>query len=99
MITNFEKAIISNIKRIRIEKGITCQDIADILNTSVNFINNIESEKSDDKYNLNHLNKISYLLDCKISEFFPSDSEIQNEPFFKDIEEQKLIILNKKREK
>ena len=99
MISNFEKAIISNIKRIRTEKGITCQDIADILNTSVNFINNIESEKSDDKYNLNHLNKISYLLDCNISEFFPSDFEIQNEPFFKDIEQQKLIILNKKREK
>jgi transcriptional regulator with XRE-family HTH domain len=93
MISNFEIAIISNVKNIRLSKGFTCQDIANILDTSVNFINNVESEKSDDKYNINHLLKISYLFDCDICEFFPRNFSIKNESFQKDLQFQKEIIF------
>jgi transcriptional regulator with XRE-family HTH domain len=97
MISNFEKAVISKVKIIRTNLGFTCQDIANILNTSVNFVNNIESDKSDDKYNLNHLLKIAYLFNCSICDFFPKNYSIKNEIGSTDLIQQKEFIMKQKK--
>lgn len=38
---------------------------------SEKFVGNVESSKTSDKYNLNHLNKIAEIFDCSIRDFFP----------------------------
>ena len=56
---------------MRLEKGITQEDIAIQLNLSVGFIGHIESPNFRAKYNILHLNELAKLLNCSPKDFFP----------------------------
>lgn len=59
-----------NLKRIRKEKKLTQQQLADLSNYSVGFIMNIESEKYYQTFSLGTLWQFSKVLDVDVREFF-----------------------------
>lgn len=59
-----------NLKRIRKEKKLTQQQLADSSNYSVGFIMNIESEKYYQTFSLGTLWQFSKVLDVDVREFF-----------------------------
>ena len=59
-----------NLKRIRKEKKLTQQQLADLSNYSVGFIINIESEKYYQTFSLGTLWQFSKVLDVDVREFF-----------------------------
>jgi transcriptional regulator with XRE-family HTH domain len=63
--------IINKVREMRIEKGITQDDIAMQLDLSVGFIGHIESPKFKAKYNLIHLNELAKLFGCSPKDFLP----------------------------
>jgi transcriptional regulator with XRE-family HTH domain len=63
--------IINKVREMRIEKGITQDDIAVQLDLSVGFIGHIESPKFSAKYNLIHLNELAKLFGCSPKDFLP----------------------------
>jgi transcriptional regulator with XRE-family HTH domain len=63
--------IISKVREMRIEKGITQEDIAIQLNLSVGFIGHIESPNFRAKYNTIHLNELAKLFGCSPKDFLP----------------------------
>lgn len=73
--TKLELFVIEKIKEKRNELGYTAQDLGEATGNSQNFINNIESNKSTDKYNITHLSKIAELFNCYIQDFFPLDKK------------------------
>lgn len=65
------KIISSNVKALRKSKGISQLDLAlaiDIRSTA--FYSNCENNKNNKHFNLEHLYKISKVLNVEISEFF-----------------------------
>jgi len=65
------KKIASNIKNIRIEKGITQEHVALSMGfTTATFYTNAENFKNSKHFNLEHLMKIAIILDVDICEFF-----------------------------
>lgn len=70
-INDFYKKISSNVKMNRKSKNITQLDLAlDIGIKSVAFYSNCENCKYNKHFNLEHLYKISKVLDLEIEEFF-----------------------------
>ena len=69
--TPFEIAVIDSVRRIREEKGYTQDDIAMFIGKTRGFIGQIESPNSKSKYNLNHLNKIAFEMECSPKDFMP----------------------------
>ena len=59
-----------NLKRIRKEKKLTQQQLADLSNYSVGFIMNIESEKYYQTFSLGTLWQFSKVLHVDVREFF-----------------------------
>ena len=59
-----------NLKRIRKEKKITQQQLAELSNYSVGFIMNIESEKYYQTFSLGTLWQFSKVLNVDVREFF-----------------------------
>lgn len=69
--TTFEMEVVSRVREMRIKKGFTQENIATILSLSIGFIGQIESKNSPSTYNLNHLNRLAYEMDCLLSDFIP----------------------------
>ena len=69
--TNFEITIIEKVKEIRISNGLSQYDISVMLGTSSSFIGQVEIPTHPSKYNLNHLNKLAFELNCSLSDFIP----------------------------
>ncbi|WP_339881103.1 helix-turn-helix transcriptional regulator [uncultured Algoriphagus sp.] len=69
--TNFELAVIQNVKDARIQREWGQRDIAAILNFSEGFIGQIESPNHPSKYNLNHLNILAQEMGCSPKDFIP----------------------------
>lgn len=59
-----------NLKRIRKEKGLTQEKLAELSNYSVGFIMNIESEKYYQAFSLGTLWQFGKALNVDIREFF-----------------------------
>ena len=59
-----------NLKRIRKEKGLTQEKLAELSNYSVGFIMNIESEKYYQNFSLGTLWQFGKALNVDIREFF-----------------------------
>ena len=59
-----------NLKRIRKEKGLTQEKLAELSNYSVGFIMNIESEKYYQTFSLGTLWQFGNALNVDIREFF-----------------------------
>ena len=71
--SDIEQYVINKIKEIRIDKGLSQEDIASVLDTSRGFIGQIESHNHPAKYNLNHLNLLSIELGVSLKDFFPEN--------------------------
>ena len=62
-----------NIKKIRKEKGITQNQLAEMMSYSTQFISNIES-KNHQTFSLGTLWRIALVLNVNIKEFFKEDN-------------------------
>ena len=70
-IQNFYKQIAFNIKKLRLKKGYSQLDLAlEIGISSVAFYSNCENVRYNKHFNLEHLYKLSKVLDVDICEFF-----------------------------
>lgn len=69
--SKFEIAVVERVKKLRVEKHLSQDDLAAILDTSRGFIGQVESPDSPSKYNLNHLNKLALEMDCSPKDFLP----------------------------
>ncbi len=70
-INTFYKNVANNVKNIRKSKGVTQLDLAlTIGHKSVSTIGKIEASLENKHYNLEHLYKISKVLEVDLSEFF-----------------------------
>ncbi|MDR3681874.1 MAG: helix-turn-helix transcriptional regulator [Flavipsychrobacter sp.] len=69
--SQIEQHVIDAIRQKRKEKGISQRELAYLLDVSVSFIGEVESGRTRAKYNLNHINEISKILDCSPKDFLP----------------------------
>lgn len=69
--TYLEDYIILKVKRMRLDKNLSQQELADYINVSQSFIRDCENPKRRAKYNINHLNELAKVFNCTFSDFFP----------------------------
>jgi transcriptional regulator with XRE-family HTH domain len=55
-ISQIEQFVIDYVRKFRLEKGLTQEDIANILEVSRSYIGDIESPNTRAKYNMSHVN-------------------------------------------
>lgn len=63
--------VINKVKEKRKERSVSQRGIAEILQCSVGFVGQVESEKYAIKYSVHQLYLIAKDFDCSVSEFFP----------------------------
>lgn len=74
-IDEYFQTISLNVKRIRVEKGMSQLEVAlSIGQKSSGFYANAENYAHDKKFNLEHLLKLSKLFDVEVTVFFQKDS-------------------------
>lgn len=71
MKSEIELFVIKKVKERRQELGISQRYLADCLNVSHSFIQQIEDEHTRAAYNLDHLNEIAKVLKCSLKDFMP----------------------------
>jgi len=71
--TDFEIAVINQVRKVRREKGFSQDDLAMFLNLTRGFIGQIESPKFPSKYNVNHLGILAKEMDCSPKDLMPDD--------------------------
>jgi len=70
-VKNFKKLVASNVKKMRIKKGLSQADLAQTIgHKSMSTIGKIEAGLENKHYNIEQLYKISIALDVNICEFF-----------------------------
>lgn len=69
--SEIEQFVIDKVREIRLLKNIGQKQLSILMGLNGKFIGNVESTKTPDKYNLNHLNKIAEIFECSIKDFFP----------------------------
>lgn len=79
MATPIEQYIIEQVRSLRAERGISQTDLAFALGVSKGFIGAVENPKQRAKYNIEHLNKLAIIFNCKFADFFP------DQPFNEEI--------------
>ena len=77
-IDDFYKMIGANVKKKRIEKGLTQLQLSYALgHKSVGLVSQSELYLKKQHFNIKHLYQIAYILDCDIVEFFNPDTKNQ----------------------
>mgnify|MGYP001154351114 CR=1 FL=1 len=76
--SEIEQFVIDKVREIRLLKNIGQKQLSILMGLNGKFVGNVESTKTPDKYNLNHLNKIAEIFECSIKDFFP-EKPIQGE--------------------
>jgi len=72
----FFDTIVDNVKRERIERGVSQLKLAEILDfSSPNYIAKIETRKHKVNYNLSHLCKIAEAFNMEVIEFIPTNKK------------------------
>lgn len=69
--TNIEIYVIHKTKELRLKNNYSQADLAFKLGVTTGFIGKIESTKSMNKYNLNHINKLAEIFNVSPKEFLP----------------------------
>lgn len=72
MLTEIEIFVIQKVREIRIFNKLSQAELADKIDVSPGFIGKVESFKSNTKYNLNHINKISKALNISPKDILPN---------------------------
>lgn len=68
-----ELFVIGKVKDHRRAAGISQASLADKLQLSKGFVGQVESRNNPAKYNLNHLNELARILNCRLGDFFPEE--------------------------
>ena len=71
MLSEIEKFVINQVKKLRTENKISQAELADKIGVSSGFIGKIESLKYNSKYNLNHINQISKAFNISPKDLLP----------------------------
>jgi ribosome-binding protein aMBF1 (putative translation factor) len=71
-ISKIEQYVIDRVREMRIEKGMSQRELADLLDMSNGFIAKVESPKMRAKYNLNHINAIAKIFKCALTDILPN---------------------------
>ena len=66
-----ELYVSQKVKEYRLAREWSLRYLADCLNVSHTFIKDIESTESDTSCNLDHINALAKIFDCKIYELLP----------------------------
>lgn len=70
-ISKIEQHIIDFVIKLRNEKNLKQEDIANVLNVSRVFITNIENPENRAKYNINHINLLADHFGMSPQDFLP----------------------------
>jgi transcriptional regulator with XRE-family HTH domain len=70
-ITSIDQFVIDYVRELRFRKGLTQEDIANVLSVSRSFIRNIESINSRNKYNIRHINALADYFGMSPRAFLP----------------------------
>ena len=73
MKSSIEQYVIKKAKRLRVAHKYSQADLAHLMNVSAGFVGKVESPRYDTKYNLNHINELAKIFNCKPSDFLPDD--------------------------
>lgn len=68
---DIERYIITKIKDMREERGISQTSLSLAIGKSTTYISDIEAQSKTAKYNIKSLNLIALAFGCSIKEFFP----------------------------
>ncbi|MFC4213356.1 helix-turn-helix domain-containing protein [Pedobacter lithocola] len=66
-----EQYVIDKVREKRIKAGLTQAVLSVAMDLNPRFVGSVERAKTDDKYNINHLNKLAIIFECSIKDFFP----------------------------
>jgi transcriptional regulator with XRE-family HTH domain len=69
--SKFDLLVIGLVKTKREKLGLKQEDIARFLDVDRSYIGHIESPLKKAKYNLNHLNRLAFEMDCSPKDFLP----------------------------
>lgn len=72
-VSPIEQYVIDNVRKMRVSKGYSQAELANLLNVSIGFIGNVENPKYRAKYNLNHLNELAKIFKCSPRDFLPEE--------------------------
>ncbi len=67
----FEQYVIDRVRDMRVKRGITQRDLADMLEMSKGFISSIESPRQRAKYSLGHIAQLAEIFKCSPRELLP----------------------------
>ncbi|MCW3091418.1 MAG: family transcriptional regulator [Ferruginibacter sp.] len=70
-ISPIEQYVIDFVRKLRSDKKITQEDIANILEVSRSYIGDIESPNTRAKYNMTHVNALADYFNMSPQAFFP----------------------------
>ncbi len=73
MLTEIEKFVIGEVKRLRTERNMSQADLALSIGVSIGFIGKVESLRYNSKYNLNHINNIAKTLNISPKDLLPKE--------------------------
>lgn len=73
MLTEIEKFVIGEVKKLRTERNMSQADLALSIGVSIGFIGKVESLRYNSKYNLNHINNISKTLNISPKDLLPKE--------------------------
>ncbi|MGQ7855803.1 helix-turn-helix transcriptional regulator [Pedobacter riviphilus] len=71
--SEIELFVISRIKKMRVDAGMSQASFALEMNLSYGFIGQVENPNRRAKYNLNHLNQAAKVFKCSVKDFFPEN--------------------------
>ena len=73
MLTEIEKFVIGEVKKLRTERNMSQADLALSIGVSIGFIGMVESLRYNSKYNLNHINNIAKTLNISPKDLLPKE--------------------------
>lgn len=71
MKSDIELYVSQKVKEYRDKKNWSQQYLADCINFSASFVSNRENPKTDDAFNLDHINALAKIFECKIWDLLP----------------------------
>jgi transcriptional regulator with XRE-family HTH domain len=78
--SKFDQAVIDLVKAKREAEGLSQDDLALYLDVTRGYIGQVESPQEPTKYNLNHLNRLAYEMECSPRDFIPAEPFLENVP-------------------
>jgi transcriptional regulator with XRE-family HTH domain len=71
LVSPIDQYVIDTVRKLRVEKGYSQKELGNMLDLSIGFMGDIESTKTDAKYNLKHINELAKIFKCSPKDFLP----------------------------